>query len=556
MANWVEEGLVARGAEPPEGDDWTRADWLMVPPGSFLPFTKRELMERLLNHQPESIDRDVVRACLKMTEHLVNVRAVHILDELKEDFAYFDPTLPAPPDSSPEELDRREHSFLSNLLLALVKGNFIPMSDFLYRKAIDQRFVLDIPITVRWDRLDGQPIQQFVDFVDSTEGETLRKEMGLDTSLRDFIKFPDAFEERALVFHRGLSPLRSEGTFVAAKLDLLLSKIIGVIAFPVVYLVERFMDDGSSKPIEEPIPDPNERNAPRRRWVRRLGLENVPLTSLFKKARLQEPAFREIVVIFRQLKSAALSPLEKFRSKSGENEDDGRRQLQIKIFRDIPLADAEIVFPENSPRMRTIDAVLLTVTAIAALPAVFRAIATGGGTASLVVAVVLGVYISKVVGQYFRARNMRLARMTKELYHKTRDNDLGVLQYLVDASQEQDFKEAALVYGVLLPEKKPLTAEEADDLVEEFLHQKFSGLDVDFEIDDALRKAVGEGSMQLLDVIEGEDGQKRYQARPPEVVFDTLQEAWRDFSEALRPDSISRAFRPASTKQPPLEGHR
>lgn len=528
---WIEDELVARGPEAPKDPSWTNEDWVMVSPSSYLPFSKRELLTRLVQYQPQSTDREMFMACLEMASLLVNARAAHILDKLKEDFAYFDPTSPVPPGTTPEEFDNRELSFLSGLISTLIKGNFVPLSDHFYRKAIDQRFVLDTPLTVRWDRLDRTPFHRFFNHIDSPAGEGFKKNIGLEGSLRDFVNSPEAFDERALVFHRGLSPFRSDGFYLLPKLDLLLSRIIGILAFPVVYVVEKLMKAPTS--IKSPVVDPHAPNAPRRRWVRRLGLENSPLRSLFSRSLLQEPAFREIVVIFRMLEVASKNPFSRLQKKNAE--EDQPRRLQIKVFRDIPLADSEIVFPENTPRMRTLDAVLLTVTAIAAAPAVLRAM-NGGGSASLVAAVVLCIYVSKVVGQYLRARRMRLARMTKELYHKTRDNDLGVLQYLVDASEEQDLKEIALIYGILLADGRALTEQEADHRIETFLHQKFSGLDVDFEVDDAIRKAVdGTRSLHLLEVTEGSDGQKRYRARPPEQVFGSLQTTWREFGERIGP---------------------
>ncbi len=506
----------------------------MVPPGSYLPFTKRELIDRLLAHQPASVDRIHLEACLQLASHLINAFAADTLDQLKENFAYFDPTSPTSPDASDEEFDRRERLFLSDLLSTLVRGNFMPLSEKLYQKAIDQRFVLDTPLTVQWKRLDNAPIKRFMNYADSETGQSLRDQLGISDSLRSFIQFPEAFEERALVFHRGLSPFRTDGWYIPAKLDLIVSRIVGVLTYPVVRLVEFFFP---RPPVKEEAVNPHGPNAARRRWVRRLGLENMPFSGMFSKSRFQEPAFREIVVVFRLFSESARSPIERiFKKKEAPVQN---RRLQIKIFRDIPLADAEIVFPDNAPRIRTLDLVKLIVTAIVAAPAVVRAL-TGGGSASLVAAVVLCAYVSKVVGQYLRARAMRLARMTKELYHKTRDNDLGVLQYLVDASEEQDYKEVALVYAILLAEGVAMTAEEADDRIESFLHEKFAGLDVDFEIDDAIRKATGsEHSMDLLEVITDKDGQTRYRARPPEIVFKDLRVSWNEFVERIRPAQSS-----------------
>ena len=541
MVEWVEEGLIARGPEPPKSGQWGKDDWVVVLPGTHLPFTKRDLMRKLREHLSARVDVAKFDACIRLASHIVHARAYRTLEGLKDDFAYFDPTATAPTQASEGELKSREHSFFSNLMRALVRGNFLPLSDDLYRKAIDQRFVLDVPIKVRWERLDGTPVKSFMDHADSGEGQALRRDLGLTGSMREFMQFPDAFEERALVFHRGLFPLQSGGTFVAAKFDIWLTRILRVIAFPVVFVVERYLEGPKSQKATTQALDPGHPDAWRQRWVRRLGLENLPLSHMFKNSRLQEPAYREVVVVFR-LHKAQENLLQRFGFQPKPDEADARRRLHIKIFRDIPLADSEIVFPENTPQMRTLDAVLLTVTALAAAPAVIKAMSGGGGGASLVIAAVLLTYVSKVVGQYFRARKMRMARMTQELYHKTRDNDVGVLQYLVDAGEEQDFKEIALVYGVLLNEREPLTAEEADSRVEAFVRTHFSGMDVDFEIDDALRKAVdGDTPLGLLRRTHDPDGTPRYQALPPDEVYESLLKTWQTFAERIRDDAVQAA---------------
>ena len=553
VAEWVEEGLIARGAEPPTSDEWTREDWVLVPPGTHLPFTKRDLITKLRQQLPTHVDASGFDACLALAGHLVHARAYQTLEGLKEDFAYFDPTATSLTEATHAELEQRERSFFSNLMKALVRGNFLPLSDDLYRKAIDQRFVLDVPIKVRWERLDETPIRKFMRFGDSPDGAVLRKDLGLDGSLHDFIEFPDAFHEKAFVFHRGLSPLQSKGTFVAAKFDIWLTRILRVIAYPIVWGVERYLE-GPKRDRVVTKTKANDPDAWRRRWVRRLGLENLPLTSLFKESQLQEPAYREMVVVFR-LKKMSSKLLEKIGVRKKPNEADDRPRLNIKIFRDIPLADSEIVFPENTPQMRTLDAVLLTITALAAAPALIKAFSGGGGGASLVIGIVLLTYVSKVVGQYMRARKLRMARMTQELYHKTRDNDVGVLQYLVDAGEEQDFKEIALVYGVMLREQSLLTEQEADERVEAFVREHFAGLDVDFEIGDALRKAVdGDTPLGLLERINGEDGVARYRARPTDDVYASLLKTWQNF--ALRMKTQEAALPPPATapavKEPQL----
>ena len=76
--------------------------------------------------------------------------------------------------------------------------------------------------------------------------------------------------------------------------------------------------------------------------------------------------------------------------------------------------------------------------------------------------------------------------VTNSLYHKSLDNNLGVIFYLMDSLEEQEFKETALGYYVLWREGD-MTPSQLDARCEELLHELF-GIETDFEIGDALAK--------------------------------------------------------------------
>ena len=518
---WVEENWVAKGDNAPNGKE---DEWMEIPPACHLPFTKQALNQKLLENLPSHIDARAVKDCLKLVDLIGHATAFQTLEELKADFFLFEPSTPAP-ELQEEELKKREVRFLTNFLYTLIRGNFVPMSEEEYRKAADQRFVLDVPVRVRWERMDGAPITRFLDYIDSPAGEKHREELDVGNNLRDFLDLPAEFNEKAMIFYRGIEPIRTDGWFTMAKVDLLVTKIVKLITFPISYPLERWLDSRAQparktkKATVEDIPSHR-----KRLWLRRLGLESESVFAILRKSYLQEPALKEVVVLFRPFGTPEKSLLQRFRKKN-EEEKKPRDTIHVKMFKDIPLSDAEIVFPENAPMMRTLDAVLLTVTAILAVPAVYRASTLGSG-AMVAAAIVLGTYVSKVVGQYFRARQQRAARISQELYQKTRNNDVGVLQYLVDAGEEQDYKEVALVYVFLLIEGKALTEEETDQGIEKFVARHFSGLDVEFEIPDALNKAVnGVNALKLLRRIE-QDGEVRYYARDPNEVYTELQAKW------------------------------
>ena len=71
--------------------------------------------------------------------------------------------------------------------------------------------------------------------------------------------------------------------------------------------------------------------------------------------------------------------------------------------------------------------------------------------------------VARTIGRYLNVRRKYMARMTRNLYEKNLDNSVGVLQYLVDSLEEQEYKEAVLVYFVLWLEGRAQAAGEAKE---------------------------------------------------------------------------------------------
>jgi len=86
--------------------------------------------------------------------------------------------------------------------------------------------------------------------------------------------------------------------------------------------------------------------------------------------------------------------------------------------------------------------------------------------------------------------------LADNLYFKNLDNNAGVFHTLVDAAEEEDFKEVILAYTFLLKSPEGLTAQELDQQVEAWFKQKYQ-CPLDFEISDALSKLE---KMQLVEL--------------------------------------------------------
>ena len=184
----------------------------------------------------------------------------------------------------------------------------------------------------------------------------------------------------------------------------------------------------------------------------------------------------------------------------------------IKLFRNVPAADLEMLFPNTTVRMKTLDKLLIGVPAavggvlvvttkllgtlllIGALlafwlglrqepveldQAAMVALAVGLGT--------LGVFVWKQVNR-FKTRKIRfLKALTENLYFKSLDNNAGVFHRLIDDAEEEEGKEAILAYWYLLTASGPATADERDRGVEAWLQARIERT-VDFEVHDAAAK--------------------------------------------------------------------
>ena len=77
--------------------------------------------------------------------------------------------------------------------------------------------------------------------------------------------------------------------------------------------------------------------------------------------------------------------------------------------------------------------------------------------------------------------------LAESLYFKNLDNNAGVFHHLIDAAEEEEFKEAVLAYYFLLTENRDLTKTQLDAAVESWFGSKHT-CQIDFEIADALSK--------------------------------------------------------------------
>jgi len=252
--------------------------------------------------------------------------------------------------------------------------------------------------------------------------------------------------------------------------------------------------------------------------------ESLIKEALLLKKKFDYSVFRQVVLVF-GLKEEAKG--RKGRGKKGKGRYRSDR-LYIKLFKNVPTVDLEMLFPEAEIRVRTVDK----------LKVVLPLAAGAGSSLYKIIGYVLGsgqiqylwhqVGFWALVGGFFGVAlkgfssykntvEKYLKALTESLYFQNLDNNSGVFKYLLDDAEEEECKELILGWYFLHFGGGGITEAELDARVEAYFHDEL-GSELDFEVDDALRKLVD------LGLVSVEDG--RLSALPQAAAIDALKRRW------------------------------
>lgn len=244
----------------------------------------------------------------------------------------------------------------------------------------------------------------------------------------------------------------------------------------------------------------------RRKWYR-----------FFRKEIVQVPVFQRLLLAVKLRPSPRL-PAEV-----------DTKDIFIKLFKDIPKMDVEMLLPGARMVMPGFTRLKMGGSFIGGLAYVGYNIGKmilGGAILGLTfivapIATLLGYGYRQWYG-YQTTKKAFALMLTQSLYYQTLGNNLGVLQHLLDEAEEQECREALLGFFHLWRHAPSggWTAEEIDASVEQDLKER-AGLDVDFEVDDALAK------LERLHLVRREGD--RYHALPVDQALANLDESWDNF---------------------------
>ncbi|GLC33366.1 hypothetical protein PLESTM_000053600 [Pleodorina starrii] len=415
------------------------------------------------------------------------------------------------------ELDISEQKLIADFLQLMAAGRFHILTTPEWELAKADKFMFSLPVEVNWSFYDDKMLRAF--WSSTPERRSLRSLL------------PD-MADRVLVFHRGITVAQASGLYTGEKLDLLVDYVI---TKPLTRLWNRLRGRPPPAPSSRSLNLTESRHQARKVVERRTLRLLMPtawavIKNFHKKLKLQEPAFKEVVVLYRSANAkgrkkhklpALQRPLEQ-----RQREILAGRNIHIKCFHDIPMADMDVIFAEKKVYLKMLTIIQMVITVVGGLAAALAVILKG----DVVDMNVLWSSISLVAarcGQVYTSaqaeRSKTIQDMVNILYDKTDDAQEGVVSMLLEDMADQQLKEAILTYGLLYSREAEMTEAMIDLDCERFLVKHFD-LSVDFAVEDALPRLEQWGLVRRLQ--HKGPGKPKFEAVHVETAALALQEIW------------------------------
>uniref|UniRef100_A0A6N2ML95 Aminopeptidase n=1 Tax=Salix viminalis TaxID=40686 RepID=A0A6N2ML95_SALVM len=426
---------------------------------SVIPVLKPKLIMTLANLIEHGADRAEFLKLCKRVEYTIRAWYFLQFEDMMQLYSLFDPVSGAKKleqqNLSPTEIHVLEQNFLTFLFQVMDKSNFKITSEDEIGVALSGQYLLNIPIKVDESKLDKELLKTY--FADHPR-ENL----------------PD-FSDKYIIFRRGIGIDKTTDYFVMEKVDMLIGRFWGYLLR--VTRLDKFFDKsrGQHKKDLKKNDDLNSEEDQDDLFVERIRLEKMDISfkNLLRKTTIQEPTFDRIIVVYREA-----TP----KSKTD-------RGIYIKHFKNIPMADLEIVLPEKkNPGLTPKDWVTFLVSAVVGLVAVLGSVKMPKIDLWVIFAV-----LSTVVGYcaktYFTfQQNMAAYQnlITQSMYDKQLDSGKGTLLHLCDDVIQQEVKEIIISFFILM-EQGNATRKDLDLRCEGLIKEEF-GESCNFDVDDAVGK--------------------------------------------------------------------
>ncbi|XXG59504.1 hypothetical protein AAC387_Pa04g1577 [Persea americana] len=426
---------------------------------SVIPIMKPKLIMKLAYLIELSSDRTEFLKLCKRVEYTVRAWYLLQFEDLMQLYSLFDPIHGGQrleqQKLSSEEIDVLEQNFLTYLFQVMEKSNFKIVTDDEIDVARSGQYLLNLPITVDESKLDKKLLRSYFE-------------------RHPHDNLPE-FHEKYVIFRRGIGIDRTTDFFFMEKLDMIISRIWGwFLNFT------RLQNILSRRPSRRSQRDPRETdeiNAETMQdmFVERIRIENMELSlrNLFGQIMIQEPTFDRMIVVYRR----------------ASTKNKSERGIYVKHFKNIPMADMELVLPEKkNPSLTPMDWVKFLVSAVLGLAALVGSLEMPKADILVIVAILSGLvgYCAKVYFTFQQNMATYQNLITQSMYDKQLDSGRGTLLHLCDDVIQQEVKEVIISFFILMEQGK-LTVEELDLRCEELIKEEF-GEACNFDVVDAVQK--------------------------------------------------------------------
>ncbi|KAL8115458.1 hypothetical protein AgCh_022087 [Apium graveolens] len=240
---------------------------------------------------------------------------------------------------------------------------------------------------------------------------------------------------------------------------------------------------------------------------------------LSSKSSLQEPAFQELILLYTE-EMDEIEAMDKSEIPL----------LQLKIYETIPIPELPVIFPHKKLSFRILDTVRLDAATIVGLLAFFinykfEDIKSSPSAVLLDVIAIsaLIISVSRIVLGYKQTWDRYQLLVNRTLYEKTVASGFGSIYFLLDASEQQQYKEAILAYAILLKaESGQVTCiEGVKDRCERFMYNVFKE-----KVDMPIRKAINTLARLGLVTENSINGQIKVEAVPCPDAYKILKQRW------------------------------
>ncbi len=173
--------------------------------------------------------------------------------------------------------------------------------------------------------------------------------------------------------------------------------------------------------------------------------------------------------------------------------DERDRSIYIKLFKNIPHMDLEMLFPNTKVKMTLFDKAKLSIVGGGGTIGGGTTLAAKLGAATiepisaLMAIGAFGGILWRQIKEVFSRKTHYMAKLSQKLYFHNLDNNEGALNYILGMAKDEESKEALLVYIFLSHHRGGMDLKELDESIERYVKEVY-GINMNFEVDDGIAK--------------------------------------------------------------------